>query len=602
MSQTAYRRRAILTRIRQALDAFYLLQRIDWEFDVRGTLERILATAIQEIELDGGKFIERALLIVEDPDGGTLEAKAGYKTDDEDLGFSRTVVLETIATSRPILCENAKDDPRFMEAESLKGFQTLSLISVPLALDGRALGALYVESKSPGRVFGAEDLEFLGEFSRSIAPYLKVALTHSGHVRKIRRLEEEVSSKYSLGNLIGRSDSIRSVFELIQLAAEVDRTVLITGESGCGKELVARAIHYNGTRRQGAFVVVDCSSLAEHLLESELFGHRKGAFTGASTDKIGAFEEAHGGTIFLDEISDASKPLQQKLRRVLQEGEIRRVGDNEMRKVDVRIICATNKELSDLVARGEFIRDLYFRVHRFPIRIPPLRERREDIPLLASHFLEQYSRGGRRRELELTPEAVELLVSLDWKENNIRELRNTVELAADFADTPFIDRTLIERVLRIQHSGSSETTSPIALHVETESAGLVSIDRPGVRRFLEESARERDGNTPKSANSKNTVPFYRLQLEFSARLMIEGLRASDWKLRPAARLLGVSPTKLRGEIKQFLSTTLGQCRDPARAATVLDIPEEVLRRKAVDLGFEDLIVDDPTIGDGSRTS
>ncbi|HLU50037.1 MAG TPA: sigma 54-interacting transcriptional regulator, partial [Planctomycetota bacterium] len=444
MSQTVYRRRAILSRIHKALDAFYLLQRIDWEYDVRGTLERIVATAMEEIEFDGGKTIERALVILKAGDNGTLEIKAGFRTGDIDLGFSRTVVQRTMETGRPILCENAKDDPRFMEAESIKGLETLSLISVPLEVSERPIGAFYVESKSPGQLFDAGDLEFLREFAQSIAPYLKTALTHNDHVRKIRELEEEVSSRYRLGNIIGRSESIRNVFDLIGIAGEVDRTVLITGESGCGKELVAKAIHYNGHRRHRKLVVVDCSSLAEHLLESELFGHRKGAFTGAAHDKVGAFEEADGGTLFLDEVSDASKPLQQKLRRVLQEGEIRRVGDNEVRKVDVRVICATNRDLGELVAKGQFIRDLYFRINKFPIHIPPLRERREDIPLLARHFLAEYRRTDDPTPLELTPDAIELLVSLDWVENNIRELRNVVELAADFARGPVIDRSLIE--------------------------------------------------------------------------------------------------------------------------------------------------------------
>lgn len=240
---------------------------------------------------------------------------------------------------------------------------------MPLQVGDGPIGAFYVESKSPGRLFDPGDLEFLREFAESITPYLKTALTHSTHVRKIRELEEEVGERYRLGSIIGRSPSIRNVYDLIEIAAGVDRTVLITGESGCGKELVAKAIHYNGHRRAGRFIVVDCSSLAEHLLESELFGHRKGAFTGAANDKVGAFEEADGGTLFLDEINDASKPLQQKLRRVLQEGEIRRVGDNDVRKVDVRVICAANRNLDELVEQGEFIRDLYFRINKFPIHI-----------------------------------------------------------------------------------------------------------------------------------------------------------------------------------------------------------------------------------------
>ena len=187
MSQTLYRRKAILTRIRQALDAFYMLQRIDWEYDPRSSIERILAHALEELEFEDGKQIERALLIVQPPDGGKLEVRAGWKTEDLDLSFSRTVVQQTVDSGEGVLCENAKDDPRFMEAESIKNLETLSLICVPLSLEGVSVGALYIESKSPGQLFNEDDLAFLEEFSRSIAPYVKAALTHQGHVKAIQK-------------------------------------------------------------------------------------------------------------------------------------------------------------------------------------------------------------------------------------------------------------------------------------------------------------------------------------------------------------------------------------------------------------------------------
>ena len=408
---------------------------------------------MQEIEFDGGRQIERAMIILEATGGGEFEVHVGWNTDGEDLSFSRTVVEQTLASSEPILCENAKDDPRFMEAESIKQLETLSLISVPIRNAELCVGALYIESKAPGVLFNESDLGFLEDFARLLLPYLKTALTHQGHLDKIRRLHEEIENRYSFENIIGRSAEMQAVFDLVRIAAGVDRTALITGESGCGKELVAHAIHYNSPRRARPFVVVDCSALSENLLESELFGHQKGAFTGANTDKIGAFEAADGGTIFLDEISDASKPLQQKLRRVLQEGEIRRVGDNEPHAVDVRVICATNKKLADLVERGEFIRDLYFRINKFPIRLPPLRERREDIPLLIEHFLEQAALSGGHRS-RLDAQALETLASLDWSDNNVRELRNAVELAIDLSGGETITGETIERVFHVQ-GGSS---------------------------------------------------------------------------------------------------------------------------------------------------
>ncbi|MGQ9592222.1 MAG: sigma 54-interacting transcriptional regulator, partial [Planctomycetota bacterium] len=450
MTQALYRRKAILARIHKALDAFYLLQKIDWEYDVRSTIEKILGLALSEIEFEEGKRIERGLVIVRSPEAGELEVHAGWRADDADLSFSRTVVQRTIETGEPILCENAKEDPRFMEAESIKRLELLSLICVPLRFEGASIGALYVESKLPRSLFNETDLEFLTEFTDAISPYVKAALTHEGHVRAIRRLQEEVSGRYAFQNIVGRSRAMQTVFELVKIAAGVDRTVLLTGESGSGKELVARAIHYNGRRRHKPFVVVDCSSLAEHLLESELFGHRRGAFTGASSDKIGAFEGSDGGTIFLDEISDASKSLQQKLRRVLQEGEIRRVGENLSRKVDVRVICATNKDLRELAEKGDFMRDLYYRIAKFPIHLPPLRERKEDIPPLVEHFLAEAARESGGPPKAIHPEALQILMERDWSANNVRELKNAIDLCVDFTAGAEIAPATLQRVLRIQ--------------------------------------------------------------------------------------------------------------------------------------------------------
>ena len=586
MSQSAYRRRAILTRVHKALDAFYLLQNIDCDYDIHETLERILGLALEEVELEGDRLIERALVIVQTPDGEDLEVKAGWKTVGHDTSFSRTVVQQTLDRAESILCENAKDDPRFMEAESLKSLRTLSLVSVPLESDGRAIGAFYVESESAGNIFNSEDLVFLQDFARTISPYIKSGLTHRDHVREIRKLQEEVQGRYRLGNIIGRSESIQSVFELIEIASTVDRTVLISGESGSGKELVARAIHYNGRRRSNRFVVVDCSSLSEHLLESELFGHVKGAFTGASHDKYGAFEEADGGTIFLDEISDAPRPMQQRLRRVLQEGEIRRVGENEVRHVDVRVICATNQSLAEEVKEERFIHDLYHRINRFPIHIPPLRNRREDIPLLVHHFLELLDeKEGRSEPRRLSPEALEQLVRLDWRQNNIRELRNTVELAADLAQGADIDAEVLGRVFRIQGDGASRTApeSASANAFGPGSVDCVSVHRTRLQGLLEEAKTALDAGVK---IAREETPFYRAQLEFEARTIIEALRFCGWKLRPAARHLGISPMKLRESIRRFLAIELERAEGSLQTlAEVLDIPLEFLDKKADDFGL-----------------
>jgi Nif-specific regulatory protein len=582
LSQALYRRKAILTRIRKALDAFYLLQKIDWKYDVRATLERILGQALEEFEFEEGKQVERALIIIQAPDHGELEVPAGWKTEDTGLSFSRTVVRETMKSGQAILSEDATDDPRFMEAESIRGLEVLSLASVPLSFEGQSVGALYIESKASANPFNEGDLDFLREFTDTITPYLKAGLLHQGHLKTIKDLREQISDRYRFSNIIGRSESMKNVFDLVRIASQVDRTVLLTGESGSGKELIAHAIHYNGNRRERPFVVVDCSSLSEHLLESELFGHRRGAFTGASDDKTGAFEDADTGTIFLDEINDASKPLQQKLRRVLQEGEIRRVGENIVRKVNVRVICATNRNLLELVEASEFIRDLYFRINKFPIHVPSLRERREDIPLLVDHFLTLAAAQRERPTEQITPAALEILMRMDWAENNVRELRNTVELAVDLSNDEEIDNQVLNRVFNVQRGKPPSGPGPLPSSPapDTGDDALIRLEKDRFRELL------RLAGVNSEAIPKQQTPFYRIQLEVAARAIIEGLRASKWKLRPAAKLLGISPTKLRYELKEFLDQVLRQADgDLRRAASRSGIPEDVLRKKARDLGI-----------------
>jgi len=248
-----------------------------------------------------------------------------------------------------------------------------------------------------------------------------------------RRLEEEnillrreVARRYSFGEVVGESPEMKRILELAAKAATSSLTVLISGETGTGKELVAKVIHANGPRRDRPFLSVNCAALPEALLESELFGHRKGAFTGATEDRKGLFEAADGGTLFLDEVGEMSPSLQAKLLRALETGEVRRLGETQIKRVDVRVIAATNRDLEKDVRDGRFRRDLFYRLNIFPIRIPPLRERREDIPLLAGHFLKD---TGKR----LSPEALDLLVKYDWP-GNVRELKNEMERAAVLAE------------------------------------------------------------------------------------------------------------------------------------------------------------------------
>jgi two-component system response regulator AtoC len=248
-----------------------------------------------------------------------------------------------------------------------------------------------------------------------------------------RLLRKEVEKEYSFENIVSKNEKMQKIFEVIRRVAPYKSTVLITGESGTGKELVARALHYNSDRSKNPFVPVNCGAIPENLLESELFGHAKGAFTDAIRTKRGLFEEADGGTLFLDEIGELPAQLQVKLLRVLQEGEIRRIGESKPIQVDTRIVAATVKDLTKEVNEGRFRDDLYYRLHVLPIHIPPLRERKEDIPLLISHFIKKYSQSMNKNVIEADPKALETLMNYKWH-GNVRELENTIERAIVLTD------------------------------------------------------------------------------------------------------------------------------------------------------------------------
>jgi two-component system response regulator HydG len=285
-----------------------------------------------------------------------------------------------------------------------------------------------------------------------------------------RRLVGEVSlfagefrQRYGLEHVVGRSHAIREVLERVKRVGPTDATVLVTGESGTGKELVARAIHVASRRGDKPFVPVNCAAITETLLESELFGHAKGAFTGATRARRGLFEEAHGGTLFIDEIAETAPGFQAKLLRALQEGEIRRVGESAPVQVDVRVIAASNQDLRKAIAERRFREDLFYRLNVVPIRIPPLRERGEDVPLLAAHFLRRFvQRTGQ--EKALTPDALAVLVEHDWP-GNVRELENMIEQAAALSPGREI-RALDVQIERPRRSAAGEPARTLAAAVE----------------------------------------------------------------------------------------------------------------------------------------
>ncbi|RMG66730.1 MAG: sigma-54-dependent Fis family transcriptional regulator [Calditrichaeota bacterium] len=270
---------------------------------------------------------------------------------------------------------------------------------------------------------------------------------------EVLRLRREVSSRYGFDQIVGQNHQMRRIFDLITEVADTDATVLIRGETGTGKELIARALHFNSPRKHRAFVRVNCAALSETLLESELFGHEKGAFTGAIRTRIGRFEQAEGGTMFFDEVGDIPPSIQAKLLRVLQEKEFERVGGNKTIQVDVRIIAATNKNLEEEVARGRFREDLFYRLNVIPIHLPPLRERLDDLPLLVSHFLKLYAEKFKKPVRDISPEALSRLMVHDWP-GNVRELENVIERAVIIEKQEVITLPTIQRCLQPKSEAS----------------------------------------------------------------------------------------------------------------------------------------------------
>ena len=308
-------------------------------------------------------------------------------------------------------------------------------------------------------------------------------------------LRKELQAQHSFHSLLGKSRTMQDVYRLLEQAASMDITVLITGETGTGKELAARAIHYQSARKDRRFVPVNCGALPSELVESELFGHAKGAFTGATGAKQGLFEEAAGGTIFLDEVGELPLAVQVKLNRALQEREIRRVGDNTPTKIDVRIIAATHRDLKAEFQAGRFREDLFYRLHVFPVRMPALRERREDIPLLAAHFLEKHARNIRRKLKGFTTEALRTLTGYDWP-GNVRELENAVERAVAVAGAQDVDVRDLPAELRDTRDGSL----PIDTLVKMPYREALATARDRFSRdYLVALMREFEGNVTRAA-------------------------------------------------------------------------------------------------------
>ena len=340
------------------------------------------------------------------------------------------VTGQVVLTGKPAIISRTSESPMFLDRTRRGKRPDTSFLCVPIKVEQEVVGALSVDL-----VFRPEnELNAYARLLQIIASLIAqaVKLRRAAQEERERleeenqRLREELRNRFRPSNIIGNSHEMQLVYDQIAQVSKTGTTVLIAGETGTGKELVAHAIHYNSDRADKPFVRAHCAALPESLIESELFGHVKGAFTGASTDRKGRFELAHGGTLFLDEIGEVPPSIQIKLLRVLQEREFERVGGTETIRVNVRVIAATNKNLEELVNQGKFRDDLYYRLHVFPIYVPPLRKRKADIVLLADHFMEKYAKENGKHVRRLSSAVIDMLMSYHWP-GNVRELENCIE-------------------------------------------------------------------------------------------------------------------------------------------------------------------------------
>ena len=390
-------------------------------FDLSKLLHKVLDLVLDIFRAD------RAVVLLYDEADGKLRPAAARNREKTTarLAVSQTVVDYVASRKRSVISADALSDPRFEPSESLAIQKINSVMCVPLTSKGMSQGVLYVDNRRGMQQFEQDHLRLLTIIARQAATAIDNARSFTDLRQEREELKRQVSEKY---RIVGNSPRLNAVLEEVRRLAHADTTVLISGETGVGKELVARAIHEESSRSGGPFVVVTCASMPESLLENELFGHEKGAFTGAERRKMGKFELANHGTVFLDEVAEVSLAIQTKLLRAVEEKVFDRVGGTDPISVDVRIVAASNRNIEEMVRKGEFRQDLYYRLAVAPIRVPPLRERREDVPMLAKYFLDVLAREMGRTNPTLSDAALRVMTNYSWP-GNIRELRNAMERA-----------------------------------------------------------------------------------------------------------------------------------------------------------------------------
>jgi Nif-specific regulatory protein len=484
------------------LAIYDMIRALNSEADPDLLLESMLDMALRVVRA------ERGMVLLREEGSDDYRVRVARNLEQETIEdaseFSRNVVLKAGA-GEAVLAVDTGQDERLRELKSVSMYGIRSVLCVPLRSRGRIVGAVYLDNRSDASLFTAEDLRFLEAFADHAALALENAQARRELELENQRLQQAAETRVRFGNIVGRSPAMQRVYELIRGVADNKAPVLVLGESGTGKELVARAIHFNGPRRRKPFVSENCAAIPETLLESELFGHVKGAFTGAERDRTGLFEQAEGGTLLLDEVGDMSAAMQARLLRVLQEGELRRVGGERWIAIDVRVIAATHRDLAAEVEAGRFREDLFYRLQVLVIPLPPLRERGEDIPLLVEHFLKRIAKERGRPAPKLRSEVMELLERYRWP-GNIRQLENT-----------------LQRLVLLAGEGPI-TTSVLESDAELRKALL--------------------------GDAADTAPVFSLEHTEEQKIR-EALRAAEGNRTKAAKLLGISRATIFRKIKQY---------------------------------------------------
>ncbi len=428
---------------------------------------------------------------VQDNDFAIIGARNVNQEDIKDLSqFSSGILNRVVETGKPCLYHDIESDPTVSQFQSVQIQNIKSVIGVPIFLNDKIWGLIVADSRGNRKHFTDENLKFLEFFSNLVSLALDKIITMESLKDENLVLRNQVAKTRTIPDMIGDSAAMRKVADLIHRVAKTDATVLLLGESGTGKELAAQAIHQLSDRKDQPYLAQFCGSIPDTLLESELFGYKKGAFSGATSDKKGLFEVASGGTFFLDEIGDISVATQAKLLRVLQNQEIIRLGDTQVKKVNVRIITATNQDLKQLVQDGKFREDLYYRLNVFPITLPPLRERRSDILLLTKHFVEKQNRNVSIPSITLNK-----LLDFDWP-GNVRQLENVLQRALILCDSDKLEP---------EHIVLEEVTAQATL-----AGTLKDIEKSVLLSRLDEF----DGNRTKTAKSLGvSVRWVQLKLK-----------------------------------------------------------------------------------------